>query len=100
MSQALKRFINFPLEAVVWAGALISLALMDPTVDHGTICPLHAFGFQYCPGCGLGRSIAFLLKGNFEESWHAHPLGTAAVLILTIRIITLTKTFFSYGKNH
>ena|SRR5688572_13048336 len=100
MLQALKRLITFPPEAVVWVAGLIALALIDPSVDHRSICPLDALGFQYCPGCGLGRSIAFLFQADFEESWKAHPLGTAAVLILTFRVITLTKTFFSYGKNH
>ena len=99
MSQALKRFVDFPLEAVVWTAGLTALALIDPAVDRGTICPLHALGFDYCPGCGLGRSVAFLFQGNPRESWNAHPLGAAAVLILTIRVISLTKTFF-YGKNH
>jgi hypothetical protein len=100
MLRALKRLINFPLESVAWVAGLIALALMDPSVDHRSICPLDAFGFQYCPGCGLGRSIAFLFHADFEESWKAHPLGAAAVLILTVRVITLTKTFFFYGKNH
>ena len=26
-----------------------------------------------CPGCGLQRSIAYLLKGDFVESFHMYP---------------------------
>jgi hypothetical protein len=93
--------LRYPLEAVVWLIGLLSLAMMDPGVDHISMCPLKSLGIEYCPGCGLGRSVSFLLRGQFAESFAAHPLGIFAVIILTYRIFHLTKDYLKlYGKSN
>ncbi len=28
-----------------------------------------------CPGCGLTRSVIYLVHGNWTASWHTHRLG-------------------------
>jgi len=82
--------------------ALIALAIYYPGTDHHfTMCPLHHLGFDFCPGCGLGQSVSFLLHGEIAQSFHAHPLGIFAVIILSYRIIELTKKHLNtYGQNH
>jgi hypothetical protein len=86
----LRPFISFPLEALVWIAGLLTLGLLDPTQEaHVTICPLANLGFEFCPGCGLGRSISFLFRGEFLQSFQSHPLGIAAVPILLHRIFVL-----------
>ncbi|MDL5049310.1 DUF2752 domain-containing protein [Oscillatoria amoena NRMC-F 0135] len=94
-------FHYFPAEAVTWTVALVALAFYQPDQSrHFTLCPLSAIGFDFCPGCGLGHSIAWLFKGAFVQSWQAHPLGLFAVIVLTYRIISLTiKSIKPYGKN-
>lgn len=83
---------KLPFEAMLWLASLILLAIADPTHGaHFSVCPLALAGFDGCPGCGLGRSVAFLFKGEFESSFRSHPLGIAAVIILSFRIIQLTK---------
>ncbi len=78
---------QFPLEAVMWTTGLVALAYMNPYENRGpSLCLLHYFGFNYCPGCGLGRSISFLLHGDWKSSWTAHPLGIVAVAVLTNHI--------------
>jgi hypothetical protein len=37
-----------------------------------------------CPGCGLTRGIAALLRADFSVSWSLHPLAWPAALQLTI----------------
>ncbi|MFI5251790.1 MAG: DUF2752 domain-containing protein [Bacteroidota bacterium] len=79
-------------EAWIWLLALLYMGLMNPTADsHFSLCLFKNLGFKYCPGCGLGHSISFLLHGQFAQSFHSHPLGIAAVPILIHRIITLIR---------
>jgi hypothetical protein len=97
-----KRIFNFPIEALAWSLALVVLWWYTPgSEDHFTVCPLYHLGFAYCPGCGLGRSISFLLHGDIAGSFSAHPLGIFAVIVLSYRIFELTKKHLkTYGQNH
>jgi hypothetical protein len=97
------RFFQFPpFEAIVWTGGLFLLLFLDPGSEkHFTLCPFANLGFDFCPGCGLGRSIAFLFRGEFLESFQSHPLGFFAVIILSYRIFELFKQHFkSHGKSY
>ena len=79
-------------EALVWISGLAYLGLIhSPGGTHFTICPLSNLGFEFCPGCGLGNSISYIFKGDFIASVHSHPLGIFALLIITLRIITIIK---------
>ncbi len=94
----------FP-EAYIWLIALLGLALLNPENSHWTLCPLANMGFDFCPGCGLGRSVSHILHGEWIESWNAHPLGFLAVIILVHRIFRLLSTNKSlttttYGKSN
>jgi len=95
-------FVKFPREAAIWSIALIALALYHPAEhNHFSLCPLNALGAGICPGCGLGRSVAFLLKGSIGESLATHPLGIFAVIVLILRIVQLLKLHFQhYGQDH
>ncbi|MDP4291669.1 MAG: DUF2752 domain-containing protein [Bacteroidota bacterium] len=77
------------LELVIWLTALVMLALTNPTEHHWTLCPLSNLGFKYCPGCGLGRSISYLFRGDISASFHMHPLGIFALGIISYRIIQI-----------
>ena len=96
------RISRIPAEAVVWVVGLVILASLDPHApEHYTICPLASAGFDFCPGCGLGRSITLLFHGMPAASFEAHPLGPFAIVVLIHRIYSLTKTTLIYhGKNH
>ena len=77
------------LELVIWLTALVILALTNPTEHHLTLCPLSNIGFKYCPGCGLGRSVSYLFRGDLNASFHMHPLGVFALGIIGYRIIQI-----------
>jgi len=81
--------------------ALIALAITDPsTVGQYSLCPLKLMGIGWCPGCGLGHSISWLLHGNIKNSWHAHWIGVPALIIILFRIYTLGKAAFSGEEKY
>ena len=51
----------------------IGLALWTPTDDGLTICPFRICTGGACPGCGLTRAAAALVKGDLASSWYYHP---------------------------
>ncbi len=81
-----------PFEALVWTAGLIALILISPNEDqHFSFCLFNNIGIDFCPGCGLGRSISYLFRGNFIASFKAHPLGVLALSVLLARIYSLMK---------
>jgi hypothetical protein len=88
----IKRLFAQYFELVFWVLALIALAVSNPAAPgHFTLCPLSLLGFTWCPGCGLGHSIAFLFHGDIKSSFHAHWLGIPALIILLYRIYQLGR---------
>ncbi|MEX0883865.1 MAG: DUF2752 domain-containing protein, partial [Cyclobacteriaceae bacterium] len=54
------------LELYFWPVALLSLLAFNPVEDsHFSICPIDRMGFTWCPGCGLGRSLGLLMRGDW-----------------------------------
>jgi Protein of unknown function (DUF2752) len=82
--------ITSHLEWIGWTAALVAPVFIDPfATEHFTICVFHWLGFDWCPGCGLGRSIALLYRGEFRQSLSTHFMGLPAVLLIAHRIYTL-----------
>ncbi|HEY0271981.1 MAG TPA: DUF2752 domain-containing protein [Chitinophaga sp.] len=88
-SAILQRFKQINPELPLWPLALAGLAFLHPEHAYPSICPLKWLGFTWCPGCGLGRSVSYLLHGNLAGSWHTHKLGVFALAVLLHRIVTL-----------
>ena len=96
-----KSIRTFPHEALVWISALIALSIYYPSGEHVSLCPLYQLGIEFCPGCGLGRSISYALHGEIMTSLSTHPLGIFAVIVLSLRIIRLSKFYLqTHGKNY
>jgi hypothetical protein len=95
----MKYLKSFPLELVFWTTALVLLASSDPHVYHFTLCPLASLGITWCPGCGLGRSIASLFHGDVSASFARHWFGIPALLLIAHRIYQLSKQLFSKEIN-
>jgi hypothetical protein len=94
---------RIPLEGLCWLTGLLFLAFFDPeaATAHFTLCPLKNAGFDFCPGCGLGKSVSFLFHGDLQQSFNSHPLGIFAIIILSFRIINLAKQYLQhYGKSY
>ncbi|RYY47521.1 MAG: DUF2752 domain-containing protein [Chitinophagaceae bacterium] len=91
-SAAIRRIQFLYFELSVWIGGLVLLAYMNPAADsHYSLCVFKWAGIAYCPGCGLGHSINWLLHGDIVRSLSDHPLGIFAFLIITHRIFKLLK---------
>ncbi len=101
------RFFRLNLEAIAWLTALLLLAFMQPDNTQASLCLLHHAGIDSCPGCGLGHSISAAFRGRFVASFAMHPLGMAAIALLSIRIVVVFYQNFKYqhfktinhGKN-
>lgn len=95
------RLSQFPLELIFWIGSIVAILTIDPSVsNHFTLCPLENLGFDWCPGCGLGRSMNLLARGEFQASWSMHPLAMLAYVVIFSRIWNLIKnlkTTHNYG---
>lgn len=86
-------FLKDNLELIFWLTGLIYLISINPTNDHFTFCPLNQIGTDWCPGCGLGKSLSFIFHFDLSQSIKTHPLGIFALIIIIHRILTLTKNF-------
>ena len=81
-----------PREAIIWMVGLAAMAAADPTAPPLLdLCLFDALGVSFCPGCGLGHSIAWFARGEIAASFQAHPLGVPAVGLLLYRIVHLIR---------
>jgi len=93
-------FLKQNLEALIWVAVILYFFVSPVHTDsHFTICPLSLAGFEYCPGCGLGRSMILLLHGHILESLRMHPLSIFALAILTARIIIVFRNYEKRQKQ-
>lgn len=75
---------------------------MDPAGSGQSFCLLKRMDITWCPGCGLGHSINYLLHGQWRASLESHPLGAFATAVLVYRIWQLGRQqlqTFSELKN-
>jgi hypothetical protein len=85
-------FFKKNFELIFWTAAIIALAAANPSVEpQYSLCPLKLMGITWCPGCGIGHSISWLLHGDISRSWHAHWLGVPALIIIVYRIFVLAR---------
>ncbi|HSP88693.1 MAG TPA: DUF2752 domain-containing protein [Ignavibacteriaceae bacterium] len=84
-------FQVFSLEGFLWLAGLIILIMINTDSAHFTVCPFNNLGLDFCPGCGLGRSINYFVRLDFENSFSVHPLGGVAFFIILYRIFLIIK---------
>ncbi len=87
-------------EMICWILAIGALATSNPHEHHYSLCPIANLGFDFCPGCGLGRSISALLQGEIATSFSLHWFGIPATGILIYRIYQLAKQTFINKNNY
>lgn len=85
------------LEAIFWIAGLVAVALPDPSGDPWLRACLFDrvgewIGWPFCPGCGLGRSVAWLVRGDLAASFAMHPLGLPAAAILLTHAANLLRS--------
>lgn len=91
-------FFRKYFEALVFSIGLLLLALMDPASANGpSLCLFDQLGILFCPGEGLGHSIAYVFRGEIYNSIEANALGPIAILVISGRILYL---LFINTKNY
>ncbi len=84
------------IELILWISCLTILIFINPHAEnHSTFCIFKNLGIEFCPGCGLGRSIALIYHGELSESLKVHPLGLPALAIIIWRVISLLYMKFA-----
>ena len=74
-------------EPVAWIVALVILYQPGVIAGRFTVCVFHFFGFESCPGCGLGLSIYHALHLDVENSIKEHILGIPVMFALLTVIL-------------
>ena len=85
------RLLHRHLELIFWPLALLFLALTASPQAHFSFCLIRLSGIPWCPGCGIGHALGYLLQGHLLLSWEAHPLGAPALFIILMRIFSLVR---------
>jgi hypothetical protein len=90
--------------AVAWLLATLLLGIgcvflstwAPPEDPHLTVCFFRLATHTPCPGCGLTRSVAHLLKGDVRSSVAEHPLGP--VLAIEIAVAWVAGGFWVFNR--
>ncbi len=86
-------------EFYFWLTALSILAFYSPEEIPFSLCFFKYAGLPFCPGCGIGHSIHYFFHGDILKSFHAHPFGMIAVLVILHRMIKLWHFYFRFNAE-
>lgn len=56
-------------------GLIVAAALLAVGPGETSVCLIRATTSVSCPGCGMTRAAAALLRGDLSRAWTYHPLG-------------------------
>jgi len=101
-----KRFLSVPvfseiLQNRIFASIIVIVACVQTGLVafglSGWPCPFRSTLGLPCPGCGLSRSLAYLLKGNWNEALHAHAFAPVIFtgFIIMAGLSLLPKKYYS-----
>jgi hypothetical protein len=91
MKELRHRLRTIPVELITWVACILAILTINPYSDSFSLCPLDNLGLTWCPGCGLGRAMNLLARGEFLASWEMHPLASLAYAVIFHRIWVLIK---------
>ena len=86
-------------ELYLWVAGLTALAVMQPDGTHLFSFCAFSYFTDWCPGCGLGHAIAYLVRGDLMASWEAHPLAIPAIAMLGWRCVELLRKHKAHKKQ-
>jgi hypothetical protein len=68
--------------------SLVALLMMwTPSDDGQTLCPFALATGTACPGCGMTRAMAWLVRGDLVTCVRYHPLAPLLAVIAVIAIV-------------
>lgn len=90
MKATLKYYFNNYFEIAAFSAGLLLLVFMDPAAANGpSFCLFEQLGITFCPGDGLGHSIAYTFEGEIGNALESNLLGPAAIVVIVSRIVSL-----------
>jgi hypothetical protein len=96
----MKRLFNRHFEWIALSIGLVLMAIMNPYTDYAsTWCLFENVGINFCPGEGLGHSIAFFVRGEYASAMEANFMGPAALFIIISRILYRLKEIYFKGND-
>ena len=69
MKELRHRLQTIQVELIVWVVSVLAIFTINPYSASFSLCPLDNLGLHWCPGCGLGRAMNLLARGEFLASW-------------------------------
>lgn len=63
------------------------LAMWTPSDDGLTLCPFALATGTACPGCGMSRALAWLVRGDLVTSVGYHPLAPLLAAMAVIAFV-------------
>ena len=76
--------------------AALGLRVWTPTDDGATtVCVFRRCTSTACPGCGLTRGIAHVVRGDFAAAWHNHPLA----ILITVEAVVAAALFWFTSRG-
>jgi len=81
-------WLSHPLVATgLIVAVAVGLRMWTPTDDASrTVCLVRRCAGIACPGCGLTRAVAYLLRGDLGAMWTMHPLALLFALDTAIAL--------------
>lgn len=96
----MKRLFNRHFEWIALLLGLTAMAVMNPYIDNGTSwCLFESLGITFCPGDGLGHSVAYLFRGDYILAVEANFMGPGAVAVIVSRVLYLLHCNFLKRNN-
>lgn len=90
--------IGWSIVGILFVLYLIYKTFSISILPNATPCVAHTLLGIYCPGCGGTRAIAFMLKGQFWDSFVCHPLVLYTAVICGWFLISQTIERISKHK--
>ena len=97
-STQLKVNLTSPVLAPLLANRTMSLAILAAALVHtglvlagwpGWPCPVRTWLGLPCPGCGLSRACAALLRGEWQESLTFHAFAPFFLVALALMVVAV-----------
>lgn len=66
---------------------LALLAMWTPSDDGPTLCPFALVTGIACPGCGMTRALAWLVRGDLITSVRYHPMAPLLAALALVGVI-------------
>ena len=60
------------------------MTMASPSDDGPTLCPVALLTGVACPGCGMTRAIAWLLRGDVSTAVTYHPLAPLVIGLFVV----------------